>query len=110
MKGHSILRWNFFKKIFPNKDLNSLSRDNLKSIICSYFIDKYKKNVLEWTGHGMGLGWVQAGFGNFVPFFFPFCSGSFCTCFYQCFIPNGLYITPFKIILANSTYGGHNFE
>ncbi len=47
MNGHSVLRWNFFKKIFPNKDFSSLSRDNLKHIISNYYMEKYRDNVLE---------------------------------------------------------------
>ncbi len=47
MKGVSVLRWNFFNKIFPDKDFISIPRSDLKTIISTYFIDKYKNNVFE---------------------------------------------------------------
>ncbi len=47
VKGNSIMTWNFFKKIFPDKDFTSLSRGNLKKIISDYFINKYRNNVLD---------------------------------------------------------------
>ena len=47
LKCSSVLSWNFFKRLFPDVDFKSLSRENLKKIISGYFIDKYRQNVLE---------------------------------------------------------------
>ena len=47
LKCSSVLCWNFFQKLFPDKDFTSLSRWNLKQMISNYFIDKYRSIVLE---------------------------------------------------------------
>ena len=47
IRSSSALLWNFFKKIFPEKDFLSLTRDNLKNLIINYYTDKYKTDVLE---------------------------------------------------------------
>ncbi len=38
IRGASIMTWNFFRKIFPEKDFALLKRRNLKNIITDYYI------------------------------------------------------------------------
>jgi hypothetical protein len=50
LKSSSVLQWNFFKQIFPDKDFVSLSRQKVKHIVSAHFIDNYK-NAVDESGH-----------------------------------------------------------